>query len=327
MSMISIFIVLLSLYNYVVHSIPPPYSSFSKIQLPPRLLGPEAVALDPRGGGPYVAVIDGRILKWQGTEFVDFATTSPRRTTQLCDRTTDPDLGPICGRPIAFSFHTITGDLYITDAYLGVHVVGPNGGHATPLATGAEGIPFRFCNGIDVDQLTGNVYFADGSTTFELRNITQPSFVADISGRLLRYNPRTREVKVLLRGLATAVGPAVSLDSSFLVVSELRAQRIQRFWLRGPRANTAEIFLNVQGNPNKIKRNPFGEFWVALNYQYRQPVVVNVPQGVKFNALGTMLQTVDFGTQYVNTTIQVVQEQGGALYVGSRIVNFVGVYM
>ncbi|KAM7463480.1 hypothetical protein LguiA_031601 [Lonicera macranthoides] len=327
MSMISIFIVLLSLYNYVVHSIPPPYSSFSKIQLPPRLLGPEAVALDPRGGGPYVAVIDGRILKWQGTEFVDFATTSPRRNKQLCDRTTDPDLGPVCGRPIGFSFNTVTGDLYIADAYRGLHVVGPNGGLATQLVTSAEGVPFRFLNGVDVDPLTGEVYFSDASTTFELRNITQPSFVADISGRLLRYNPRTREVKVLLRGLATAVGPAVSLDSSFLVVSELRAQRIQRFWLRGPRANTAEIFLNVQGNPNKIKRNPFGEFWVALNYQYRQPVVVNVPQGVKFNALGTMLQTVDFGTQYVNTTIQVVQEQGGALYVGSRIVNFVGVYM
>lgn len=159
------------------------------------------------------------------------------------------------------------------------------------------------------------------------RNITQPNFVADISGRLLRYDPRTREVKVLLRGLATAVGPAVSLDGSFVVVSELRAQRIQRFWLRGPRANTAEIFLNVQGNPNKIKRNPFGDFWVALNYQYRQPVVVNVPQGVNFNALGTVLQTVGFGTQYVNTTIQVVQEQGRALYVGSRAVNFVGVYM
>lgn len=87
----------------------------------------------------------------------------------MCDRTTDPDLGPVCGRPIGFSFNAITGDLYIADAYRGLHVVGPNGGLATQLVTSAEGVPFRFLNGVDVNPLTGEVYFSDASTTFELR--------------------------------------------------------------------------------------------------------------------------------------------------------------
>ena len=53
-----------------------------------------------------------------------------------------------------------------------------------------------------------------------IRNVTQPNFVPDVSGRLLRYNPRTQEVKVLLRGLSAAVGLAVSSDGSFVLVSE-----------------------------------------------------------------------------------------------------------
>lgn len=55
--------------------------SFSKILLPPQATSPESVAVDPRGGGPYVTIADGRILKWLGPDFgfMDFATTSPDR--------------------------------------------------------------------------------------------------------------------------------------------------------------------------------------------------------------------------------------------------------
>lgn len=55
--------------------------SFSKILLPPQATSPESVALDPRGGGPYVTIADGRVLKYLGPDFgfMDFATTSPNR--------------------------------------------------------------------------------------------------------------------------------------------------------------------------------------------------------------------------------------------------------
>ncbi|GMP33164.1 hypothetical protein CsSME_00006607 [Camellia sinensis var. sinensis] len=86
------------------------YSSFSMIQLPPNMTGPESVAFNFLGGGPYVGVADGRILKWLGLGFgfVEFATTSPKRTKELCDGTTDPDLGPICRRPPGLSFNYAT---------------------------------------------------------------------------------------------------------------------------------------------------------------------------------------------------------------------------
>jgi len=47
-------------------------------------VGPESLAFDPNGEGPYTGVADGRILKWQGDArgWTDFAfTTSARYTT------------------------------------------------------------------------------------------------------------------------------------------------------------------------------------------------------------------------------------------------------
>ncbi|KAF8043615.1 hypothetical protein BT93_A1823 [Corymbia citriodora subsp. variegata] len=43
--------------------------------------GPESLAFDPSGGGPYTGVADGRVLKWEGDErgWVDFAFTSSQR--------------------------------------------------------------------------------------------------------------------------------------------------------------------------------------------------------------------------------------------------------
>ncbi|THG17018.1 hypothetical protein TEA_027235 [Camellia sinensis var. sinensis] len=141
------------------------YSIFSIIQLPPNATGPESVGFNSPVSGPYVGVADGRVLKRQDPilRFVDFAVTSSNRTKQLCDGTTDPDMGPICGRPLGFSFDSANGKLYIVDAYFGLLVVGPNGGLATQLATSAEGVPFKFLDGVDVHQFTGLVYFSDAS--------------------------------------------------------------------------------------------------------------------------------------------------------------------
>jgi len=43
--------------------------------------GPESIAFDPAGEGPYVGVSDGRILKWRGEPlgWSDFAHTSSNR--------------------------------------------------------------------------------------------------------------------------------------------------------------------------------------------------------------------------------------------------------
>ncbi|KAF5934052.1 hypothetical protein HYC85_030223 [Camellia sinensis] len=273
----------------------------------------------------YVAVSDGRIL-WLNSKFgfTDFAYTAPTRTKQLCDGTTNPDLGPVCGKPYGLSFSR-RGNLYIADAYFGLLVVGRNGGLATQLATSAEGVPFRFLTAVDVDLLTGTVYFTDFSTT----NITQPGVPLDATGRFMKYDPRTRQVTVLLRGLSRPSGVAVSLDRSFVLVSENSANRILKYWLRGPRANTAEILISLPAAPNQIRRNPVGDFWVPIRaVANQQPTSVIMPIGLKINRFGAVLASISFSAQYYNVSVSVALERNHALYTGSSFnaVDFVGAY-
>ncbi|XP_076894896.1 protein STRICTOSIDINE SYNTHASE-LIKE 12-like [Bidens hawaiensis] len=278
------------------------YTTFKKLALPPGVTGPGSAVFDRAGEGPYVAVADGRILKWKGpdTGFVDFAYTSPNRTKKLCDGTNDLELGPICGRPVALSFNYKSGDLYITDAFFGLLVVGFNGGLATQLSGG-----YKYLSGIDVESYTQNVYMTDARYT------------PDSTGRVLKYDPRTTRVTVLMSGLAGGGGPSVSSDRKYVLVPDYVNKKIQRYWLQGPKHGTNEVFLANFGSPKNIKRAANnGEFWVALE----KPC-----QGLRVNGSAMVLQIVPL-TQFLETTVAVVQETNDALYVGSSHTDFVGVY-
>jgi sugar lactone lactonase YvrE len=131
------------------------------------LRGPESVAFDGAGAGPYSGVSDGRVLKWNG--FARGWSTyaySPGYDAEACtaSRARPAELTESkCGRPLGLRFHHRSGNLYIADAYKGLMRVGPRGGEATVLAAEADGVPLRFTNGVDVDQVTGDVFFTDSS--------------------------------------------------------------------------------------------------------------------------------------------------------------------
>ncbi len=46
-----------------------------------EFVGPESIAFDPQGRGPYTGVSDGRIIRWDGPElgWITFATTATNR--------------------------------------------------------------------------------------------------------------------------------------------------------------------------------------------------------------------------------------------------------
>jgi hypothetical protein len=52
-----------------------------KLQLPSPVTGPESLAFDRNGEGPYVSSSDGRIFKYVGPNegFKEYASTSPNR--------------------------------------------------------------------------------------------------------------------------------------------------------------------------------------------------------------------------------------------------------
>ncbi|XP_059646149.1 protein STRICTOSIDINE SYNTHASE-LIKE 2 [Cornus florida] len=230
-------------------------------------VGPESFAFDPQGEGPYTGVSDGRIIKWQGKQrrWIDFAVTSPAEARDGCEGSHDHDLTEhMCGRPLGLRFNERTGDLYIADAYMGLVVVGPDGGLATRVATQAQGIPFGFTNALDIHPTTGVVYFTDSSSLYQRRNHISVIVSGDKTGRLMKYDPESKEVTVVLDNLSFPNGVALSQNGDFILVADTANCRIFKFWLQ---TSKLQVLAELPGFPDNIKRihGKGDEFWVGIH--------------------------------------------------------------
>ncbi|KAK6926493.1 Strictosidine synthase, conserved region [Dillenia turbinata] len=329
----------------------------SKIKFLNQIQGPESVAFDPLGRGPYSGVADGRIIFWNGEAWTDFAYTSPNRS-ELCDPKPSPlsylKNEHICGRPLGLRFDKKTGDLYIADAYFGLLKVGPEGGLATLLTTEAEGVPLGFTNDLDIDD-EGNVYFTDSSTEYQRRKFMLQIFSGEDSGRVLKYNPITKETSVLVRNIQFPNGLSLSKDGSFFLFCESSIGRLRRYWLKGDKAGTSEIFAILPGFPDNVRTNEKGEFWVALHchrnmYSYinslypglrkfllKLPITARTQYmlqiGLRLHALivkyspeGKLLQILEDSQGKVVRAVSEVEEKDGKLWLGSVLMPFIAVY-
>ncbi|KAL8128506.1 hypothetical protein V2J09_017661 [Rumex salicifolius] len=292
-----------------------PVTSLDRLPLPSNAVGPDSIAFDSSGGGPYSGVTNGRILKWSApsTGFLEFAVTEENWSKQLC-QSKDVNLEPTCGRPLGIEFYNKTNTLYIADAYYDLRSVGLDGGVATLLASSAEGVPFKFLDAIEVDQDTGVVYFTDASSVNQKKDIQVAILTHDTTGRLMKYEPTTKQVTVLLRNLAGPAGAALSKDGTFVLVSEFLNFRILRYWLKGPKANTSEVFYVTPGAPDNIKRNADGDFWVAVSIGGTQSAI---PLGILLGQNGQVLRVLNFATAGYTSSLSNVQEYNGRLYLGS----------
>lgn len=329
----------------------------SEIKFLNQVQGPESMAFDPQGRGPYTGVADGRILFWNDRSWTDFAYTSSNRS-DLCDPKPSPlsylKNEHICGRPLGLRFDKKTGDLYIADAYFGLMKVGPEGGLVTSLATEAEGVPLRFTNDLDIDD-EGNIYFTDSSTKYQRRNFMQLVFSADDTGRVLKYNPITKEATVLLRNLQFPNGVSLSKDGSFFVLCEGAIGRLRKYWLKGEKAGTSEVMAILPGFPDNVRTNEKGEFWVAIhcrrtlytylcalypkvrNFLLKLPISAKIQYMVhiggrlhalvvKYSPDGELLQILEDAQGKVVKAVSEVEEKDGKLWMGSVLMPFVAVY-
>ncbi|KAK4280019.1 hypothetical protein QN277_011704 [Acacia crassicarpa] len=297
----------------------------ARLDLPPPLTGPESLAFDSIGGGPYTGISDGRLLKFENGTFLEFAYTSPIRNKTTCDGTSDQP--ETCGRPLGLGFNNRTQEWYIADAYQGLVKVPSYGGRPTQLLTSIQGRPFRFLDALDIDPSTGIVYFTEASANYQLKDMQQLLSSGDSSGSLLSYDPGTGQARVLLRNLALAGGVALSGDGSFVLVTEFLANRVIRFWLTGPLQNTSQVFMLLPGRPDNIKRNPRGEFWIAVNTPLGPPSTTAFwPLGYRVNSSGFILQIVPLTQLYQNQEVSEVHEYNGAFYSGSLLAPYATIF-
>jgi sugar lactone lactonase YvrE len=163
------------------------------------------------------------------------------------------------------------GQLVVADGMRGLLAVNEDA-EVEVLTRTCDERPFRFTNDLDIAS-DGTIYFSDASSLFGPGEYLFDLFEARPHGRLLAYDPASGETRALLDDLYFANGVALSQAEDFLLVAETYRYRIRRYWLRGPRAGQAEVFIDdLPGFPDGIGADRKGTFWVAM-YTVRKPLL------------------------------------------------------
>jgi len=179
------------------------------------------------------------------------------------------------------------------------------------------------------------------------RNYASLILTGDNSGRLIKYEPKNEQVNVLLNNLTFANGVALSENGNFILISETTKCRILRYWLETSKAGTLEVFANLPGFPDNIKRSPRGGFWVGINsrrenfiewmlsypwigkglvmlplditkiYSYLAKVKGNTGLAIRLSEEGEVLEIFEDHRSGNRRSISEVEERDGVLWVGS----------
>jgi sugar lactone lactonase YvrE len=215
----------------------------------------------------------------------------------------------------------------VADAYKGLMQVAPGGGEATVLVTEVDGAPLRFTNGVDVDQVTGEVYFTDSSMNYQRSQHEMVTKTGDSTCHLMRYDPRTGKTVVLQDGITYPNGLAISADRTHLVISSTGPCKLLRYWIKGLKTGTIELFADLPGYPDNVRPDKReGGYWVALHREKTE-----LPFGVdshllalRINANGEIVEEMR-GPKSMRPT-EVVERKGGRLFMGSVELPYVAVF-
>jgi sugar lactone lactonase YvrE len=216
------------------------------------------------------------------------------------------------------------------------------------LATEADGVPFGFTDDVDAAD-DGKVYFSDASHKFGYGKHMLDIIEHGANGRLLEYDPATRKARTLLGGLSFANGVALGPDDAYVLVNETSKYRVLRYWLKGEKAGTHEVFIdNLPGFPDNVTFNGRDRFWLAIfaprdalldsllpGNQYLRTVIAKLPAFLQprpkmhsfalgLDLDGKVVTNLQYAGDDAYAPITSVREHGGYLYFGSLTYPAIG---
>lgn len=220
--------------------------------------GPEGLAIDPEGR-LHTGFLDGRVMRMNA------------------DGSAPSLLAETGGRPLGLAFAP-DGGVLVADATHGLLQIGIDG-TIKVLANAADGVPFRIADDVDRPATSHKAYFSDASSKFALPELMAEVFEHRPHGRLLEYDFDSGQTRTLLSGLYFANGVAVGPDEAYVLVTETTRYRVTRYWLKGERAGTSEVFIdNLPGFPDNISFNGRDRFWLALYAPRTQALDMLLPR-------------------------------------------------
>ncbi|RVW70746.1 Protein strictosidine synthase-like 5 [Vitis vinifera] len=84
-------------------------------------------------------------------------------------------------------------------------------------------------------------------------------------GRLMSFDPSTKETKVLVRDLFFANGVIVSPDQNSVIFCESVMKMCLKYYIQGERKGSMDKFIdNLSGTPDNILYDGEGHYWIAL---------------------------------------------------------------
>ena len=231
-------------------------------------VGPEHIAFGPHGK-LYTGVLSGAVLRMNadGSGIETVVNTG--------------------GRPLGLDFDA-GGRLVIADALKGLLSVGTNG-KVTVLADRVGDDPIRYADAVVV-ATNGRMLFTDASRRISPQEFgTFNAAMLDImehscTGRVLEYDPGSRQTRVVIHDLCFPNGVALSGDQRHVLIAETGEYRIWKvdvtasevdarvaaMDLAHPQARV--IVANLPGFPDNLTRSADGRLWTGLT-KPRSPAI------------------------------------------------------
>lgn len=179
-------------------------------------------------------------------------------------------LAHIGGSPLGMAFDR-QGHLNICVAGMGLYQVEMNGTVRRLTAETNRSLlsiiddsNMKLADDLDIAP-DGTIYFSEATTRFEMHDWYSDALESRGNGRIIRYDPKTRRTRTVLKNLVFPNGICMSYDNESLLFAESWACRISRYYFDGPKKGEVEVVIpNLPGYPDNINRASDGCYWLAL---------------------------------------------------------------
>lgn len=223
-----------------------------------KLRGPETIVFS-NNGTMYSGLLNGQVVR------IDPETNEIFKIAQIGDETNETicnDYGvniyahESCGRPLGLRFKPNDQNvLYVADAYYGIIKIDLITGFKKQVLSTSddrfENMPVKMINDLDID---GDlIYFIDSSYRRDINEALEEAVEAQPRGKLFSYNERTDELELLSEYLFFPNGLQLMPNKAEILINECSASRILKYYLKGEKKGTKEIFADIPGLGDTIR--------------------------------------------------------------------------